>query len=289
MPTGSPPSLSASRLEDLTTFDSLPTRKAKMERDTGNKRKGSFRNDSRSHKKVCLTSESLDTGSVTDKLKSRPVNGMSTNGRQCEIRPLNLVWAKCQGYPSYHALVCLLVCHVWLSQKLFQILHNWPKRSTTYDSCLYVQTKHCLYTLFCIDGVLSSHSHTHIPRWLIRTYPKVDWVYTERRYRQHPMRWWSCNTRAQWLTTLFGSLMADVLGVCVCVWTSSIIENIACTIRWSSVLQAVASSREDRTIGREQWLQHSESGPQWAQQKICKGGLQSCQTLPEEGRSKDFC
>ena len=96
---------SASSVEDLTVFDPLANRRGKPGRKPGRKRKGSFRTESGGLKKIRLTSESSDAGSGGAELKSRTVNGLITNGGQCEIKPLDLVWAKCRGYPSYPALV----------------------------------------------------------------------------------------------------------------------------------------------------------------------------------------
>jgi len=81
---------SASSFDDLTTI----AKKKKVNR----KRKNTFRGGI--EKKLRLTSESSDAGSV-----GLPVNGVTVNGAQCDIKHLDVVWAKCRGYPSYPALV----------------------------------------------------------------------------------------------------------------------------------------------------------------------------------------
>lgn len=96
---------SASSVEDLTVFDPLANRRGKPGRKPGRKRKGSFRTEVGGLKKIRLTSESSDAGSGGGELKTRTVNGLIPNGGQYEIKPLDLVWAKCRGYPSYPALV----------------------------------------------------------------------------------------------------------------------------------------------------------------------------------------
>lgn len=91
---------SASSMDDLTTTSII--RKRKSLQKASQSRRGGSRND----KKRRLTSESSDPGyGVGGEAMSRAVNGVTTNGGEYEIKPLDLVWAKCKGYPSYPALV----------------------------------------------------------------------------------------------------------------------------------------------------------------------------------------
>ena len=71
----------------------------------GNKRKRSSAGASldKSRKKCRLESGSSADGGPMSKSKS--INGLVNGSGAVEIKPLDLVWAKCRGYPPYPALV----------------------------------------------------------------------------------------------------------------------------------------------------------------------------------------
>lgn len=64
--------------------------------------------DSGGEKKPREDYESSDTGGGGEGGRSLS-NGATMNGEQ-DIKPMELVWAKCRGYPPYPALVSILVC-----------------------------------------------------------------------------------------------------------------------------------------------------------------------------------
>lgn len=87
---------SASSMEDLTVKSplALPVGKG------GKKRKrssGSEGGTKKRRKKLDSKSDGIRRSTV--------INGLVNGGEKYEIRPLDLVWAKCRGYPPYPALV----------------------------------------------------------------------------------------------------------------------------------------------------------------------------------------
>ena len=91
----------ATRIEDLTARNlSVP----KMNQRQGQKRKRSTGVSERGRKKSRLESGSSVDGGPISKLKT--MNGLvNGSGDEVDIKPLDLVWAKCRGYPPYPALV----------------------------------------------------------------------------------------------------------------------------------------------------------------------------------------
>ena len=96
----------ATGIEDLTARD-ISVQKSNQGQARSKKRKRSSTGPSeRSKKKSRLESgSSADGGPMS---KSRTINGLvNGSGASAEIKPLDLVWAKCRGYPPYPALVSL--------------------------------------------------------------------------------------------------------------------------------------------------------------------------------------
>ena len=89
---------SASSTDDLTA---LPLKGGGDRRRKGRKRKKSSSSERGGIKKSRLASESSDGG--VNRARST-INGL-VNGGDFDIKPMDLVWAKCRGYPSYPALV----------------------------------------------------------------------------------------------------------------------------------------------------------------------------------------
>lgn len=88
---------SASSTDDLTV---VSVKRGGVRRRKGRKRKKSSSSDMGGIKKSRLASESSDGGATRGRTT---INGL-VNG-DFEIKPMDLVWAKCRGYPSYPALV----------------------------------------------------------------------------------------------------------------------------------------------------------------------------------------
>ena len=91
---------SASSVEDLTVKPPLVVQSRKR----GKKRKQSSGSEGAVRKRRKLTESKLDS------LKN--INGLVNGGESYEIKPLDLVWAKCRGYPPYPALVSTIECRV---------------------------------------------------------------------------------------------------------------------------------------------------------------------------------
>ncbi len=92
---------SASSIDDLTTTTTI-IRKRKYFKKGGQSQRGGIQNNTKRR----IDSESSDPGyGMGGEVMSQTVNGVMTNGGESEIKPLDLVWAKCKGYPSYPALV----------------------------------------------------------------------------------------------------------------------------------------------------------------------------------------
>ena len=91
----------ATGIEDLTARNlTVP----KQSHGRGKKRKRNAGSSDRSRKKSRLESgSSADGGPIS---KSKTINGLvNGSGANIDIKPLDLVWAKCRGYPPYPALV----------------------------------------------------------------------------------------------------------------------------------------------------------------------------------------
>ena len=87
---------SASSMDELTVKSPLVLSVGKR----GKKRKASSSSDGGTKKRK----KKLDSKSDSVR-RSTVINGLVNGGEKYEIRPLDLVWAKCRGYPPYPALV----------------------------------------------------------------------------------------------------------------------------------------------------------------------------------------
>lgn len=107
---------SASSVEDLTVKSPLVVQAKKQ----GKKRKRSSGSEGAVKKRRKQHMESK-----LDSFKN--INGLVNGGENYEIKPLDLVWAKCRGYPPYPALVSFGTSRYSSGQPCTQIIYNgWP-------------------------------------------------------------------------------------------------------------------------------------------------------------------